>query len=150
MVPVKSPLPHAASVEDDLRQSTFMVRCPYCKASEKRATSAADGSAVHYGYDELLLHIRQNHTEYDSRELSGQDYETFAVAEASAWDLRTAVCILDKLHLSQGTLCFQVSKKVVCLCGNPEFEQPTTFSSLVRLMKSFPSSIVGIDVSTGQ
>lgn len=49
-------------------------------------------------------------------------------------DPKTAMGVLTMLHLPEDTPYAEISGKVVCTCGQPSFEQPTTFAKLVRVL----------------
>lgn len=48
-------------------------------------------------------------------------------------DPRIALAVLKMLHLPADSSYSDVSGKVVCLCGNPGFQQPASFGELVSL-----------------
>lgn len=104
-----SALPFTQSPEPGLGSATALFYCIYPRC----------GTQNLYSYAELAAHIRLRHTSYGDT----HHYRQYTASRTSA--------VLRKIGLSDDVPYAEINRKVICLCGKPDFEQPATFSALV-------------------
>ncbi|KAI0338123.1 hypothetical protein BDW22DRAFT_1363238 [Trametopsis cervina] len=109
-----SGLPFTQSPEPGLGSATALFYCIYPRC----------GTQNLYSYAELAAHIRLRHTSYGDT----HHYRQYTASRTSA--------VLRKIGLSDDVPYAEINRKVICLCGKPDFEQPATFSALMEHIES--------------
>ncbi|KAI0781575.1 hypothetical protein BC629DRAFT_566856 [Irpex lacteus] len=103
--------------------SVFAISsCGYCYSGYERSRPYS------YSFSELKRHIRDRHV------MEGYSSSAGCIIAASRIDIIRK--ILAALDISEDARYDDVSKRVVCLCGKPSFQQPAEFSALVYHFES--------------
>ena len=90
-----------------------------------------------YSLNELSQHVKERHLL--THESSGDRPPEESLAPKH-FQIDIVRQVLKMLGISEDTRYQDISGKVVCLCGKPDFEQPAQFSALVRFNRVFDSS----------
>lgn len=91
-----------------------------------------------YALSELSRHIKEKHL---SPGQSDVYWWTLKGLESIRFHTNTVRQALTMLGLPEDTHYEAVSGKVVCLCGDPSFEQPAQFSALVRCRRIMNNTV---------
>lgn len=95
--------------------SVFAIfSCEYCYSGAKNHRD--------YSFSELKQHIREKHL------MASYGHSAYNISASRKSTIRK---ILRMLNIPENARYDDVSKRVVCLCGKPSFQQPAEFSALV-------------------